>query len=138
MLHNRWAAEHRDILRKKYKKYYEKWKTTKPFECICVRCGSKFNATRNYYKLCRKCREKIKTKAEERRQALTQKRVAYRDKIQQILEMARTGVSQQKIADKFGYTQCGISCIMRKYGIHREKETFDRAQKKRNNKKKRG
>ena len=138
MLHQRWAIKNRETLRKKYKKYYELWKATKPREGICVKCGAKFNATREYYKLCDKCKEKIHVVAQKRRQILEDKRSNHRAKIQQILDMARKNITQQKIADRFGYTQCGISAIMRKYGIHREKEIFDRAQKKRNNKKKRG
>ena len=130
MLHRRWASKNRETVRNQFKKYYDIWKSTKPFECICVNCNHKFNAVRPYYKLCNKCQENIHINAKEKQEALEKKRADYRDKIQQILEMARTGAPQKQIADKFGYTQCAISAIMRRNGIHRKKEIFERVKKK--------
>ena len=125
-LHNNWASKHRDFLRKKYKKYYESWKINKPFECVCIKCGANFNAPRKLYKLCDKCKENVHLQAQKTRNALEKKRAEYRQKIQQILKMGEKGIAQQKIAEKFGYTQCAISWILRKYGIHRQQKTIDK------------
>ena len=98
-----------------------RYKSTNPFDCICKRCGTKFMAPRNYYKLCAKCAANVHIVANQKKEVLNAKRAEKQKMIQKILTLARKGITQQKIAEKFNYTQCGISAIMRKYGIHRGK-----------------
>lgn len=116
----RYRANHRELLRKKYKDWHKKRMKTNPCVCVCRTCGQTFNAPRSCYKLCDNCQKQVHIVAENKRQTLEQKRADYRKMIQEILELAQQGVRQEDIAQKYDYSQVGISAICRKYGIRRQ------------------
>lgn len=120
MLARRYRVSHRELLRKKYKVWHQNRMITKPCVCSCRICGQKFNSPRNSYKLCENCHKNIHIEAENKRQALRQKRVDYRQMIQQILELAKQGMRQEDIASKFNYSQSAISSICRRFGIRKQ------------------
>lgn len=113
-LSKRWRDNNPDKIRAQNKYYSELYAKTKPFQCVCVRCGKTFGASRNTVKTCPECREEMRKLVDMRRKAIVLKREAKQAEYQQIARMYRQGVKQQMIAGILGRSQSGVSVILRR------------------------
>lgn len=118
-LQTRWRHAHPEYVKRSNKKWAEIYSKTKPFECICVHCGKKFNASRNSQNSCPDCVNIRHSIAEKKRKELLEKKNKKQEDIKQIFVMARMGIKQRIIADALKMSQSGISQIMRRNGIVR-------------------
>lgn len=113
-LQKRWRHNHPDRVRAENRYYSKLYSQTKPFQCVCVRCGKTFGASRNTVKTCPECREEMRKLVDMRRKAIVLKREEKQAEYQQIMVMRRMGIKQQIIADVLGRSQSGISVILRR------------------------
>lgn len=113
-LQKRWRHNHPDRVRAENRYYSKLYSQTKPFQCVCVRCGKTFGASRNTVKTCPECREEMRKLIDMRRKAIVLKREEKQAEYQQIARMYRQGVKQQVIADTLGRSQSGVSVILRR------------------------
>lgn len=118
-LQTRWRHAHPEWVKYSNKKWAEIYSKTKPFECICQKCGKKFNASRNSQKSCPDCVNLRHLTAEKKREEWLEKKNKKQEDIKQILVMARMGIKQRIIADTLKMSQSGISQIMRRNGVVR-------------------
>lgn len=118
-LQARWRHAHTEWVKYNNKKWAEIYSKTKPFECICKKCGKKFNASRNSQKSCPECVNLRHLGAVKKREDYKAKIEKKQKDIQQILVMAKMGIRQRIIADVLKMSQSGISQIMRRNGIIR-------------------
>lgn len=114
LLQKEWRAKHPDIIKAQNRYYANLYAETKPFVCVCIKCGRKFNAARNSYKKCPWCIEKKKKLKDMRLKVAEIKRKERKAEYQKILEMHKKGIKQQAIADALGRCQSGVSAIIRK------------------------
>ena len=118
-LQKRWQHNHPDRVRAENRYYSKLYSQTKPFQCVCVRCGKTFGASRNTVKTCPECREEMRKLIDMRRKAIVLKREEKQAEYQQIARMYRQGVKQQVIADTLGRSQSGVSVILRRINKRR-------------------
>lgn len=118
-LQKRWRHNHPDRVRAENRYYSKLYSQTKPFQCVCVKCGKTFGASRNTVKTCPKCREVMRHLVDMRRKAIVLKREEKQAEYQQIARMYRQGVKQQVIAGILGRSQSGISVILRRLNKRR-------------------
>lgn len=105
-LAKRWRDSHKDWVKSDNLYWYLYYKETKPYKCICKRCGQEFDSPRPYYKVCGKCPTKtsiIKKEIQMRKD--NRKMIA-----EQAVNMYKTGLySQTQVAEFFGTYQRQIS-----------------------------
>lgn len=118
-LQTRWRHAHPEWVKQSNKKWAEIYSKTKPFECICVHCGKKFNASRNSQKSCPDCVNIRHSAAEKKRKEWLEKKNKRQEDIKQILVMAKKGIKEKIIAETLGRSQSGVSQIMKENGIVR-------------------
>lgn len=121
-LASRWRKKNRQKFNSYNQKYYDLWKKTLPFECVCQTCGKTFNACRKNRFMCPDCHELRKKRYENKRmqsQQNTQNRLKLENKV---IELYNSGVLQKDIARKFNTTQSAISYICRVNGFYRGKK----------------
>lgn len=104
-LQKRWRDNHKDKMHAENKKWFEHYKTVKPYICVCKRCGAEFNSPRPYYKLCGKC----PTLTELRKNQIRERWEQRRQNILEALELRNQGLTQEKIAKRFNTSQENIS-----------------------------
>lgn len=120
MLQRRWRHKHSDWVKTSNKKWADHYKETKPFKCVCKKCGCDFYKPRNCYKICPDCWIKIHAHAELIRNTKIKKQNAKNELVADIIQMRRKGLSQAEIAKKIGRTQSGVSVILRSFGIRKK------------------
>ena len=108
-----WRDKHKDIVSKRNRYWYERYRATKPFIATCMCCGKQFNATRDYYKTCQECIDErhlnyILT-VQERQERVKKRKQTYED----ILDLRSQGLTQTTIANMLGVTQSTVSYIIR-------------------------
>lgn len=107
-LSKRWRDNNPEKIKKQNKYYSDLYKKTKPFVCICSKCGCSFHASRNYYKICEDC----KLKPSKRQILLQERKNKHIEKIKLIEEVKygyKCGIQQAILAENFGVTQKTIS-----------------------------
>lgn len=122
--------EHMRILRKRYRNshkeklhrdnlyWYQVYKKVKPHQCICVKCGQSFNAPRWYFKLCDNC--KNRDWGQVRKKAILAKRQERKKRIELVLKLAKKGLYEREIAEQTGYSQAGVSSVLRRNNMRRK------------------
>ena len=123
LLQRRWRHNHPEWVKTSNKKWSDIYRESKPFKCVCVKCGAIFGAARSHLKLCPECLAKRRANAEMRRNAQIERQNIKNKQVADIIEMARQGIPQTKIAEITGRTQSGISAILRNFGIRKKKLT---------------
>lgn len=111
-LQKRWRSEHKEVMKKENKYWYDLYRKTKPYKCICKRCGKEFDSPRPYYVLCGKCPSQ--NELEKRR--IAEKKRLREERKNAAVKMYLTGkYSQQQVAEHFGTIQKQISLWVNEY-----------------------
>ena len=113
-LQKRWRKEHPEKMRESNKKWAQFYNETKPCKCVCKVCGNVFNARRNYLKKCPACVLASHEKQSLLKQQLQERKQKRQDFVVTIVEMYKSGLTQQQIADIMKRSQSNISAILRK------------------------
>lgn len=114
MMAKRWRKNHPEFVKAQNKYYSELYSKTRPFKCVCSKCGKTFGASRNTVKTCPECLAEQHRLTEMRRKTILLKQEERRTEYQQIVRMYKQGVKQQIIADTLGRSQSGVSQIIRR------------------------
>lgn len=120
-LHKKWRDEHPDKVKAKNCYYYALYKKIKPYKCICVGCGRRFNSVRTNIQHCPKCIAESKRLVAMRKTAEELKRKAIKEEYAEIVQMYKNGHTQKIIAETFGRSQSGISTILKRLTKRRTK-----------------
>lgn len=114
MMRARYRAKNRNKIRAEQRYYKKLYMETKPYLCVCTKCGQEFNAHRSDCKRCEQCRS-IPSKS-----ALHREKVRARKEIwAHIIELSRMGMQYKEISKITGYSQHGISLICIRNGVRR-------------------
>lgn len=112
-LQKEWRDKNKDVVSKRNRYWYERYRATKPFTAICMRCGKKFNATRDYYKTCQECMDEKHLNytifVQERKARVEEREKKYKD----ILYLRSQGLKETQIANILKVTQSTVSYIIR-------------------------
>ena len=114
MMARRWRHNHPEFVKAQNKHFSELYSKTRPFACVCSKCGKTFGASRNTVKTCPQCLAEKAYIAEMRKKAIVFKQEERRAEYEQIIRMHKQGVKQQMIADALGRSQSGVSAILRR------------------------
>lgn len=121
MLRARYRENHREELQEQNRYYSALYAKTKPFLCVCKKCGKEFNARRSDARtICDECRAKSAQASAQRRTELRERQIKRRAQWTKCLELARTGMLQKEISKITGLKQATISQLCLRNGIRRQ------------------
>lgn len=92
----------REKLHEENRRYHELWKITKPFECICIKCGNKFNACKYNRKVCPDCHTKARNNRINMLAARAVRVAAQKAKVAKIPELRKDGLTHAQISSTLG------------------------------------
>lgn len=118
MLNQRWKRLNPDKVQAQNRRFYELYHTLKPYICICVKCGNKFNAARKRYKLCPECLNRDYGAI--RRQAIIERANIRKSRHQKVIELGKSGMKEVVIAKITGYCQRSVSNLLINNGLRRQ------------------
>ena len=114
VLQHRWRHNNPEKIKRQNKKYADIYKETKPFECVCSKCGKTFNASRSSFKTCPNCVKESHRLVMMRKKAAELKTEERKAEYTEIIKLYKQGHTQQVLAETFGRSQSGISVIIRR------------------------
>lgn len=116
-LQKRWRHNNPEYTKRQNQYYAELYRSTKPFLPICKVCNEPFHAPRSCYKICPDCKIKIHERRVAKQNKKTRNGELRRAQIEEIINLWKSGMSQNKIAKIYKRTQSGISALLRRKGI---------------------
>lgn len=116
-LTRRSRLKRRDKLNEQNRMYHELWKKTKPFVCICIRCGNKFNACKSNRRVCPGCHTRAHDHHVELVEARAQRVAAHNAHMAKILMLRKQGMTHKQIADKLGIHLTTVGNHLRSAGM---------------------
>ena len=121
MLRKRDREKNREKRNAYNKTFFDRWKTEKPFICICKYCGAKFNAPRANRYVCPDCHAEKHKISELKRIVKKIEHDFKKNRNLIILDLAKKGLNQKEIAITAGVDQRTVSAVCLKKGLRRKK-----------------
>jgi hypothetical protein len=116
MLQKRWRARNKDRVKEMNHKWAVYYWATKPFLCICQKCGKEFGAARRYFITCPDCIQAHIAKNKAKRDLAIMKAKEKVKRNKNIIRLHQKGLLQKEIEQRTGVKQGTISYILRTNG----------------------
>lgn len=122
MLQKRWRNRNRAKLKEQNHKWSVYYWATKPFKCICQKCGKEFGGARNYFVTCPDCLKEKREKSRAIREAAEARAQARKKRNKEIIRLHKKGLFQREIGALVGLGQGDISYILRVNGYRTQEK----------------